>query len=556
VAGYYGGDRTRAVGPPADPGLQMRLTRIKILNHSRLADPNIEVREHLVLVGANDVGKSSLLRCLDLLLGASTAQLYNRVVVEDFTDATLPFVVEAELNGLDATDQGWFPDEASVDPITGQMTLVVRLEATFDSNGTLGIDRTAPLAGTGRQLSREQVQVLGWTLLSATAMSRDLRDDRRTALHDILQRVDLSTEKPNFDVLIDQIQNELKNSPTLEGLRTALADQLSKALPVGVDKDELEFATAAMADGDVLADVRLRIDRAGTVKDITEQSDGLRALYALALYDLVSVGANMVGVDEPEIHLHPTSQRSLARLLRDGPNQKFLATHSPDIVSAFAPECIVSVRAGGHLVQPKVGFLSADEKLVVRWWVRDKLEPLTANKVLAVEGISDRIIVQEVAEQTDRNLDRLGVSLIETGGAKEMAPIVKLFGADGFDVPLTLLVDEDARDDTAKLLNVAPADIENHGAFISDPDLEAEYISALGEANTWTALSTSGLFTPNQLANCATNGAGGTPNAVDLREYCLKNKVKSAMAIAKALDPTTAAAITSVSNVLNKVATT
>ena len=55
----------------------MRLTRFKVENHRRLADLDIEVRDHLVLVGANDVGKSSLLRCLDLLLGASTAQLYS-----------------------------------------------------------------------------------------------------------------------------------------------------------------------------------------------------------------------------------------------------------------------------------------------------------------------------------------------------------------------------------------------------------------------------------------------------------------------------------------------
>lgn len=136
-----------------------------------------------------------------------------------------------------------------------------------------------------------------------------------------------------------------------------------------------------------------------------------------------------------------------------------------------------------------------------------------------------------------------------------MRPIVKLFGADGFNVPLTMLIDEDARADTAKLLNVAPADIENHGAFVSDPDLEAEYIAALGDTDTWNALSTSGLFTPNQLANCATNGPGGTPNAADLREYCLKNKVKAAMAIAKAFDPTTAADIASVNSVLNEVAT-
>ena len=55
----------------------MRLTRFKVENHRRLADLDIEVRDHLVLVGANDVGKSSLLRCLDLLLGASTCLLYT-----------------------------------------------------------------------------------------------------------------------------------------------------------------------------------------------------------------------------------------------------------------------------------------------------------------------------------------------------------------------------------------------------------------------------------------------------------------------------------------------
>jgi putative ATP-dependent endonuclease of the OLD family len=533
----------------------MRLIRIAIRNHSRLADTEIEIRDHLVLVGPNDVGKSSLLRCLDFLLGASTAQLYNRVTVDDFRDATLPFVVEAELDDLDANDQAHFPDEANVDPGTSRITLTLKLEATVDANGTLGIDRRAPLAGTNRQLSRTQVEVLGWTLLGATAMTRDLRDDRRTAVNDILQRVDLGSEMAGFETLIEQVQNGLNGSKVLEGVRTDLAGQLSKALPVAVDEDELEFATAAMADGDVLADVRLRLDRDGTVKDITEQSDGLRALYALALYDLVSVGANMVAVDEPEIHLHPTSQRSLARLLQNGPNQKFLATHSPDIVSAFSPECIVSVRAGGVPVQPKVGFLSDDEKMVVHWWVRDKLEPLTANRVLAVEGVSDRIIVERAADVTGQNLDRLGVSVIETDGAGDMGAIVKLFGSNGFDVPLSLLIDEDARVDTAEKMGVAPADVEDHGTFVSAPNLEGEYVAALGAAATWSAIEQSGLFSKNLLANCAMTGPGGTRTENDIREFCVRQKCKfkAAMAVAKALDSVTAAKITSVSNVLNEI---
>jgi putative ATP-dependent endonuclease of OLD family len=70
--------------------------------------------EHLVLVGPNDVGKSSLLRCLDLLLGDSTAQLYNRITIDDFADSALPFTAEAELEDLSPLDQGWFPDEVDV----------------------------------------------------------------------------------------------------------------------------------------------------------------------------------------------------------------------------------------------------------------------------------------------------------------------------------------------------------------------------------------------------------------------------------------------------------
>ncbi|WP_200947804.1 ATP-dependent endonuclease [Phycicoccus sp. Root101] len=529
---------------------------MKIENHSRLADSEIEVRQHLILVGPNDVGKSSLLRCLDFLLGASNAQLYNRITAEDFADPALPFVVEADLAGLSADHHALFPDEATVDPITSVITLTVRLAVVVDANGTLGIDRLAPHSGTNRQLSRAQMDALGWTLLGATAMARDLRDDRRTALDEILQRVDLGAEKAGFDALVEQVQKGLKNSKILEGLRDDLAGQLSKALPIAIDKGALEFVTAATADGDVLADVRLHVERGGSFKNITDQSDGLRALYALALYDLFSVGANMVAVDEPEIHLHPTSQRSLASLLRDGPNQKLLATHSPDIVSAFSPDSIVAVRAGGTLVQPKAGFLSADEKMVVHWWVRDKLEPLTASHVVAVEGVSDRIIVQVVADLTDRNLDRLGVSIVETDGAGDMGAIIKLFGADGFEVDMTMLVDEDARNDTANKLGVAAADLESNGHFVSGPDLEAEYIAAIGALDTWVAFGTSGLFTKNQLANCVMTGPGGTPTPDDIRTFVIKyrHKVRAAMAAAKVLDDATARKITSVNATLTKVA--
>jgi putative ATP-dependent endonuclease of the OLD family len=139
----------------------MRISRIQISNHRRLVDVSIEVRKHLVLVGPNDGGKSSLLRCLDLLLGASTAQLYAHVAPDDFRDPDQPLVIEAELFNFSSVDQGLFPDEISVDPITGESRLLVRLVASIDANQTLSVERTAPGGATGRQLSREQLAGFG-----------------------------------------------------------------------------------------------------------------------------------------------------------------------------------------------------------------------------------------------------------------------------------------------------------------------------------------------------------------------------------------------------------
>src|SRR4051794_24606963 len=129
----------------------MRLTRIRVRNHARLQDCDLEVREHLVLVGANGTGKSSLLRCLDLALGTPAAQLYARVTAEDIRDPAFSFSVEVTLGSLTLDEEAAFPDEVRVDPATGDKALVILLEVTADAAGTVQIQRTAPDGRTGRQ---------------------------------------------------------------------------------------------------------------------------------------------------------------------------------------------------------------------------------------------------------------------------------------------------------------------------------------------------------------------------------------------------------------------
>ena len=534
----------------------VRLNRVAVQNHRRLQDLELEVREHLVLVGPNDVGKSSLLRCLDLLLGSSAAQLYSKIAFDDLRDPDQPFVVEADLADFSPGDEALYPDEISVGA-GGAKSLTIRLEASFDDNQTLSIQRFAPASGTGRQLSRNQLLGLGWALLGASDGSRDIRDDRHSMLDDILKAVDLGAEQATFDTLIGKIGDGLRDSKVLDGIRYELAGQLTKALPEAVGKDDLQFVPGASVDNDVLSGVRLQVSKAGVPRAVSDQSDGMRAMYAIALYDLISGNANMVGIDEPEIHLHPSSQRSLARLLQNGQNQKFIATHSPDIVSAFSAESIAAVRAGGAVVQPKRGFLSSDQRMVVRWWVRDRLEPLTARRVVGVEGISDRIVLERAAELTNRELDRLGVSVVETRGSGDMGAIRQLFGQDGFDVPMSLLIDRDAVAETASKLGVSEADLNSRSVWISERDLEEEYTAAIGPDVLWPALAASGIFKPNELSLCTATGPAGARTADDVAAFCRRNskyKANAAMVVAELLDEATARKIKSIEDLLDEIA--
>lgn len=535
----------------------MHLRRVKIENHGRLQDLELEVRQHMVLIGPNDVGKSSLLRCLNLLLGASTAQLYNQITPDDLRRPEQPFTVEADLCEFTEDENALFADEITIDP-TGETepTLTVRLQATFDDNQTLSITRTVPNKNIGRQISREQLQAIGWTLLNANDRARTVSDDRHSLLNDVLAGVELGAEQETFDELLGAIERRLKESSVLSDLRNKMSTQLSTALPERIDRDDLTFIPSATANNDVLNGVRLQVNG----KSIGEQSDGKRAIYAIAMYDLISNGANIVAIDEPEIHLHPSSQRSLARLLKNGKNQKIIATHSPDIVSAFDPELIVAVKADGKIVQPAKDLFDGDQRLLLTWWAKDQLEPLTARHIIFVEGLSDRILLERVAELTGRELDRLGVVIMQVDGCKNMKHMSRMFGANGFNIPTSILVDEDAISDISKYLGIEQEDFEKNSVWVSKKDLEDEYAHVLDRDKLVHELTASRLFGDKERSELLCKHKTGSLSDDDIAQFCRSrpkrrpnHKVAAASIASNLLDETTAPKITSIMNLLNDI---
>jgi hypothetical protein len=109
--------------------------------------------------------------------------------------------------------------------------------------------------------------------------------------------------------------------------------------------------------------------------------------------------------------------------------------------------------------------------------------------VVLVEGISDRIAVEALAERRGRDLAAEGVAVLPIGGAQAIGRFLDRFGPSGLDVRLAGLCDAAEEGEFRRGLeraglgsNLTRADMERLGFYVCVADLEDELIRALGAA--------------------------------------------------------------------------
>jgi hypothetical protein len=110
--------------------------------------------------------------------------------------------------------------------------------------------------------------------------------------------------------------------------------------------------------------------------------------------------------------------------------------------------------------------------------------------VVLVEGISDRVALEALAERRGRDLGAEGVSIVPIGGAQAIGSFLDRFGPQGLDLKLAGLCDAAQERDFRRGLERAGlgADLtrgamERLGFYVCVEDLEDELIRALGAAS-------------------------------------------------------------------------
>ncbi len=119
--------------------------------------------------------------------------------------------------------------------------------------------------------------------------------------------------------------------------------------------------------------------------------------------------------------------------------------------------------------------------------------------VVLVEGISDQLALEALAERRGRNLEAEGVSVLPIGGAQAVGRYVEELGPCGLNVRLAGLCDAGEEADFRRGLergglgsNLTRTDMEELGFYVCVADLEDELVRSVGAAGVEQVIAAEG----------------------------------------------------------------
>jgi putative ATP-dependent endonuclease of OLD family len=186
--------------------------------------------------------------------------------------------------------------------------------------------------------------------------------------------------------------------------------------------------------------------------DAEDLGSGLQNLILISIFQTYAelMGGKVIfGIEEPEIFLYPQAQRALYesfQVLSDD-TQIFYTTHNPNFVSAHrAHELEIlqkDVTRGTFLTEKDdtvvtEEFLKEKEYQIYSHFNTYRNELFFAKKILLVEGPSDKILFETLAkEKWNIDLNKEGVSVIDCSGkngVQYFTGVCKLLGLQYFSV--------------------------------------------------------------------------------------------------------------------------
>lgn len=519
----------------------MKIRRIEIRNFRSFRQFEIDLDgESMFVIGENAGGKTSLL--------TAVARAFGRDLnfrAEDFADRQQAIEIEVTLSQLDQAQAavfGNYADFGSTPP-----TLRVATRAIWDPAAEeADVEHHFPRV-PGSRSKREEREALSWQWLPAARDPERLLQFGvpRNMMGKLIEALPIDQSLENAVDAVRQASDDLGQDAELRRFLHEARDDLAALLP-DVAGDAFRMGIAAATARDLLRQFELVVEHLGEPVAVSTQSSGVAQLsiFVFAMKLAMSQPGTVLLVDEPEISLHPQAQRSLMRALRALDVQMLVATHSGTLLDRADPRRIIRLRraaAGIELASPST-LSDEDARKLARFTSPQTAEAFFARAVILVEGMSDQIALEVIAERQGRNLDAEGVSIVPMGGVTAARAFLQLYGPTGFRLTVAGLCDEDEEHHFSSALehvgigaNLSRGTMGPLGFFVCVKDLEEELIRALGTPAVEQIIDRNGdlgLFRTFQ------QQPGQQQRSLEeqLRRFIRRRKIEYAPLLADALD--------------------
>lgn len=180
-------------------------------------------------------------------------------------------------------------------------------------------------------------------------------------------------------------------------------------------------------------DRRVTIDRLGS---------GFRRVFTILLY-VFHPQYSLVMIGEPETHLHPAIIKKLLWAMQNSDSGQILfTTHSPLFVTPITLSQVVRVVKDdkNHTQAFTIDDKKYDYQRLIQELNADNLEMFFTDKVILVEGVSDRLLFRGMIDKFYQGSK--DVKVIQTHGKGNMRLYIGLL--DIFKIPYMVVLDKDA----------------------------------------------------------------------------------------------------------------
>lgn len=461
----------------------MKVVSLKIKNFRSIKSAELKFDSHCLIVGPNNVGKSTICEALDLVLGPDRISRFPPVEEFDFHNAvylipaeaegeepsTVPIHIEVVLTDINADVENrcgqhlefWSTvekrplNEGEVDQANPPIVVTcLRLETRADYNPVedefeAQTYYSHSLGGEPGELARvtkDVKRMFGFLYLRAVRTGSRALSLERGSLLDVILRL-RGARAGLWEKAIGRLRDlDIEKDAThLDPVLQSIEERLGKYIASDVDGRITRLHVSQLTREHLRKTMAffLAMSKDQTPVPFQQVGTGTLNVLVLALLSFIAElkpASVIFAMEEPEIAVPPHTQRRIADYLLQSTTQTFVTSHSPFVIERFEPEQTLLLSRGpdSSVTAKKVseagGLKGNDFKRYAR---RGLTECMLGKGAIVVEGLTEfhalpaAARIMEESDPTLQPLDIAGAAFFDAESESNMPKFGNFFKALG-----------------------------------------------------------------------------------------------------------------------------